>query len=249
MGARIIDIAGKKFNRWTVIEYVGQYSDREKRAVWKCKCECGNIGIIRGSDLRSGRSKSCGCLQKEMAVEDINNRIDLTGKIFGRLVVLEFSGHDKYKSALWKVKCDCGSVKIVNGNDLRRGFTTSCGCYNMERSIEANSGRNNHNWQGGITPEDVLIRHSFKYRCWRNNILKRDNYTCQMCGRKSKDGMQVHHIYPFVEYAELRFEVWNGVTLCKTPCHESIRGNEYKFIKKFLNITSNNIKAGESQWG
>lgn len=54
---------------------------------------------------------------------------DLTGQRFGRLTVLSFremsaKGHD----ALWLVRCECGSQKVVGRGKLRSGRTKSCGC-------------------------------------------------------------------------------------------------------------------------
>lgn len=63
-------------------------------------------------------------------------RIDLTGKKFGRLTVIEFCGVNKWKYALWKCKCDCGKEIVVDGKSLRTGNTKSCGCYNKEKSTE-----------------------------------------------------------------------------------------------------------------
>jgi len=227
------DMTGKKFGRWTVLEWSGYSSPKDKRAMWKCICECGKIGIISGTSLRLGTSKSCGCLQKESTIGNVNNRINLVGRRFGRLIVIEFGGHDKYQGSLWKVKCDCGTVKIVNGNGLRRGYTTSCGCYNLERSIEANCGENNHQWRGGVS---LLSRGTIRYMKWRNDILNRDNYICQMCGKNCREFFEVHHIYPFGDYENLRFKVWNGITLCK-KCHRSIKNKEYRFINTFIDVT------------
>jgi len=56
---------------------------------------------------------------------------NIAGKIFGRLTVLEFS-HTKNGEALWKCKCSCGNSSIVMGGNLRRGNSTSCGCYQRE---------------------------------------------------------------------------------------------------------------------
>lgn len=57
---KIKDMTGKKIGRLTVIKYV--YTDKRNNAVWQCKCECGNIVEVRGDTLRSGNTKSCGCL-------------------------------------------------------------------------------------------------------------------------------------------------------------------------------------------
>lgn len=56
----IKDILGQKFGKLTVIAYAG--TNKDKKAIWNCECECGNTAIITGDHLRSGNSKSCGCL-------------------------------------------------------------------------------------------------------------------------------------------------------------------------------------------
>ena len=58
---------------------------------------------------------------------------DLTGQRFGRLTVIEFAGVAKNKTARWKCLCDCGHVCVVNGVQLRRGQTKSCGCIRREK--------------------------------------------------------------------------------------------------------------------
>ena len=67
--------------------------------------------------------------------------IDLTGKRFGRLTVLEM-GESRYQPSgkqriFWKCKCDCGKIKEIEGQSLRSGRTTSCGCYRKEHNRES----------------------------------------------------------------------------------------------------------------
>ena len=59
---------------------------------------------------------------------------DLTGKRFGRWTVLNRHGRVR-KIPTWRCLCDCGATKIVLANNLRRGFTKSCGCLRRERAI------------------------------------------------------------------------------------------------------------------
>lgn len=87
------------------------------------------------------------------------------------------------------------------------------------------SSENNHNWKGGITPETSLIRHSPEYREWRKAVFKRDNYTCQFCGSDRGGNFVAHHIEPFADFPESRFDLNNGITLCQS-CHELLH---YKF--------------------
>lgn len=60
-----IEMTGKQFGRLTVIEEATRHSSGHAR--WICKCSCGNItNPILGSDLRSGKVLSCGCLHNEL---------------------------------------------------------------------------------------------------------------------------------------------------------------------------------------
>ena len=55
-------------------------------------------------------------------------KIDLTGKRFGRLVVIEETSERIYGSIIWNCKCDCGNSKKVAQKYLSQNFTRSCGC-------------------------------------------------------------------------------------------------------------------------
>ena len=78
-------------------------------------------------------------------------------------------------------------------------------------------GKLNNNWKGGITTKNEKIRKSIKYVEWRTSVFRRDSYTCQECGVKSKN-IQAHHIKCFADFKESRFDINNGITLCK-KCH------------------------------
>ena len=62
---------GKKFGRLTVIERIENYIDENgsPHSMWKCKCECGNVVSVRGTFLKSGSVRSCGCLGAETLKE------------------------------------------------------------------------------------------------------------------------------------------------------------------------------------
>lgn len=62
----LIDLTNKRFNRLTVLHRSSANSTQNK-PMWVCKCDCGNITTVRGTDLKSGNTKSCGCLDRESA--------------------------------------------------------------------------------------------------------------------------------------------------------------------------------------
>lgn len=57
-----LDLTGQKYHRLTVLECANSINGR---SAWKCQCDCGNYKIIKTEELRSGGTKSCGCLNTE----------------------------------------------------------------------------------------------------------------------------------------------------------------------------------------
>lgn len=81
------------------------------------------------------------------------------------------------------------------------------------------------------------------YKQFRLEVLKRDNFTCQMCkkkGRRSK--LNVHHIIKWSTAASIRYDVDNGITLCY-DCHKSVTGKESHYISFFTELIN---KKGKS---
>lgn len=60
---RIVNLVGQQFERLLVIEE--DMTNNEKKAKWICKCDCGNIVSVYGHNLKSGTTKSCGCLYRD----------------------------------------------------------------------------------------------------------------------------------------------------------------------------------------
>lgn len=129
---------GNTYGYLTVIERAE--NTKEGRAQWKCKCKCGNELIVLGKHLRSGNTKSCGCYQKERAIaSNLARGGDLTGKRFGKLVVLKEDGYITHpngkRNRLWLCQCDCGNQCRVQHQYLNFGDTSSCGCINSKGNM------------------------------------------------------------------------------------------------------------------
>lgn len=67
MSGTLKNISGLTFGRLTVIEEAGR--DHKGEALWVCVCVCGATAIVRGNNLRSGKTRSCGCYQKDRVKE------------------------------------------------------------------------------------------------------------------------------------------------------------------------------------
>lgn len=66
---RIKDLTGQNFGLWTVLRQNG--NTKTGAALWLCYCKCGKHKTVIGSDLRSGKSLSCGCLQRKAAGKNL----------------------------------------------------------------------------------------------------------------------------------------------------------------------------------
>ena len=80
------------------------------------------------------------------------------------------------------------------------------------------------NWKGGVTPQNQKQRSCGRYREWRTAVFSRDQYVCQGCHKRG-GRLNAHHIEPWAEYPDRRFDVSNGITLCY-ECHRRVHGGK-----------------------
>lgn len=117
------DLTGRMFGRLTAVRCV---DGQQSKAVWECRCECGNVKQMNYHNLTQGCTKSCGCSRSAAQTKD------LTGQRFGRLAALENTGQKKGSCFLWRCRCDCGRESVHSVNALQGGRVNSCGCLKRE---------------------------------------------------------------------------------------------------------------------
>lgn len=93
---------------------------------------------------------------------------------------------------------------------------------------------------------DEKARHSPRFARWRKKVFQRDNFTCQMCGRKG-GRLNPHHIRQWSRFPKLRYVVANGITLCEKPCHEKTFHNEDAYVRQFAAIVRRKQRASENR--
>jgi 5-methylcytosine-specific restriction endonuclease McrA len=206
------NLAGQRFSRYTVI---GPYDIVRNIVRWVCKCDCGAEKIVWANHLKSGHVISCGCAQREKAVEVGKAKArDLIGQRFGRLMVLERSGSTRHRRANWLCRCDCGKTKTIKGNALLSGNTQSCGCIQKETMHRIR-------WREDLTMEERLnSRHRNlmpEMAAWRKSVYMRDGHACQSCGDNGR--LVAHHKNSWRDFPDQRFVIENGITCCR-PCHK-----------------------------
>ena len=89
---------------------------------------------------------------------------------------------------------------------------------------------------------NTIIRNKRKFdlesKYWAVQVKKRDNYTCQKCNNKPSNYLVSHHLYSYIKYKSLRYDINNGITLCQN-CHQV-------FHEKFGFF--NNTKKQYEEW-
>jgi 5-methylcytosine-specific restriction endonuclease McrA len=215
-GQKVIDKFGQEFldKIWSEKNKVSAFevSYHSKTKLW-LNCENGiHEPYQRNAD--SSFSRNCRCPECSNLIHP-NQKKNLVGQKFGRLTVMTRLPFNKKQGGTYYLcNCDCGIKNIrVQTSILTLGKQVSCGCWRREQF----TGSNNCNWKGGVLSPEQKDRNSQAYDLWRRAVYKRDDYTCQCCGKRG-GRLNAHHIKSFSKYPELRFDVSNGITLCDN-CH------------------------------
>lgn len=112
-----------------------------------------------------------------------------------------------------KIKFIC---KVCKETVFDKPYRRKVFCSNECRDIYSHIMRGDNHWKYK-GKNNNLQRNWSEYREWHKAVLKRDDYTCQLCGIIGGK-LQVHHIKSFADYPESRFVVSNGLTVCR-KCH------------------------------
>jgi len=94
--------------------------------------------------------------------EHSHNFKDITGMRFGRLEVIRYIETNHLRRPIWECKCDCGTIKNIDGLHLRQGTALSCGCLHREITIKRET---THGMTG-----------SAPYNSWRGMLNRCENH-------------------------------------------------------------------------
>lgn len=158
--------------------------------------------------------KTCPHCEKEFEVPPRNHKQQFCSITCCNKVKKYWLGKPRNQETKDKISKTKTGNSQSNSGSFKKGQTP----WNKGIEYDKIKGEKHWKWNNGISGEHKQIRHSVEYNIWRKTVYARDNWTCQHCKVKQRFPV-AHHIKTFKDYPELRFDVDNGITLCRS-CHK-----------------------------
>ena len=100
-------------------------------------------------------------------------------------------------------------------------------------------GEKSPNWikDRSLLKTDRLKAYDTKYKYWMLGVKKRDGWKCRIDNCQCRGKVEAHHILPWQDYPELRYEVNNGICLCQAH-HPRKRAEEKRLIPFFQGLVT-----------
>lgn len=197
MSRKAKDLTGMRFGRLVVLCDDGTRT-KQKKIMWKCQCDCGNITYVRASFLTNKKrpTLSCGCLHKEVS----SIKMRETNKELWQDEEYKQMHSDKMREIakeLWQDE----KYKQMMSDKMRAMVNEK---WQDEEYRQMQSDKTKGRWQdeetkwkmgykGGITPISIYLRN--KNEEWHNKCKQEANYTCQLTGKQGQ--LHTHHLYAF----------------------------------------------------
>ena len=260
---KFTNLAGQRFGRWLVIERAKNTSGYKVK--WLCKCDCGNYKTITTDSLKSGNSRSCGCLAQELRAEKsgVLIKCEFCGKSFkvspSRVVKIKYCSSECFdktreKKCVKKICERCGKIFYVSSSTDKKGKVRFCResckyppkikkiCATCGKPYYVTATRDNSNY---CSRECRTLRVENQCYFCKKIFYTRPSETHKFCSNECSASAKKNRIIRVCKRCGKQFE--------KTIYHDSIgRGiycsNKCKFppqIKKFCKVCGKEFYVSE----
>lgn len=222
MKKELIDMLHQKCGRLTIMS---RAENKNKRAYWNCLCECGNEVIVSGRKLRSGQTKSCGCLRKDTckqtALNQRHNEVYVKQKLQENGYELLSSYEGVIKSAITKcLKCNhiftrkiqislynqhgCPQCSFRNNGFIRSDYFNKhpdmkdkpCKVYLLKFS-----GNSEEFYKIGITRQELKKRvRKIPYDLIESEVIETTYYQAYELEKSFKKSIKPYQYYPKLKF-------------------------------------------------
>jgi hypothetical protein len=249
--SNIINLIGQRFGSLLVVELS---HTNKNGAYWKCVCDCGGEKITSSHSLKKGDCKTCGCSTAHLFKRNPVIFDDLTGKIFGKLIVIKLSRMCK-NNDYWWVKCECGNEKEIKGSSLKsKNPTMSCGCHRKENA------RNLRLKEYGLATFNQVFKsyklnaknRGFEFQLNKEKFNKLTHQNCFYCGcepsniciSQSENGDYIYNGIDRIDSTKGYTE--DNVVTCCRRCNEAKMSETQPDFLSWIDRVHSHIHRNES---
>lgn len=226
------NICGKTYNYITIIKDLGGGRVRSK-------CICGKISIRDKWGVINLRYNSCGCVRRKEKKEKIEKA--MIGKKFGKWTVLSFDSLRNMRY-MWRCQCECGTIKSVPNQILKKGESKSCGCL---KGTSMDTGETSFNSLYYNYRRSALKRH-LSFEISKEEFNKITSSNCRYCGNEPSRIISKTHSKKPVVIKHTQY-TYNGIDRVN-PNIGYIKGNIVACCW-LCNVAKNNMPLEEfSSW-
>lgn len=216
------DLRYKIFGNLTVLSDIPEKDNRGKEFLYTCKCQCGKIIKVRGSNLTSGNTKKCRFHKNYVVTPEIRekmSKVKLGKKVSEetkRKISLAKKGKKYVLGKHWKLS-----------DEIRKSMS------------ERMKGEKHPGWikDRTLIKQYWTERNNSEYKQWRKQVWLRDNFKCKIDNPDCKGRIEAHHIIGWTKFPELRYQINNGITLCHFH-HPRVREEEKRLSPYFKELVS-----------
>jgi len=179
-----------------------------------------------------------------MPRKPIVQNMDLMGRKFGRLTVVEYCGQNKYKRPTWRCLCKCGNSVIIPSHNLIYDNTKSCGCLQKEAAVRngiKNRKAQGHNGCNALyyNYRATARRRNLKFSLDYNQFQKITQQPCYYCDKepaqviKTRSSPWGTYIYNGIDRVDgnMGYTIDNCVACCG-DCNAKKKAITKSMIKK-----------------
>lgn len=204
-----IDFIREQFRSHGYTLISNEYRGMRYSLEYRCDKHPESISRMSYGNLNAGvRCKYCKAEERRHSIEDVKHILLENGC---ELVSEEYFGNAKPLD--YRCLSHPGEVQTSTLNNIQqRQGCPKCRADKISQVLRV--------CESDLVRSEVKRnRNRREYKYWRLAVLERDGNTCQCCGIAEKD-LESHHIESFAKYKEKRYDIANGITLCRA-CHNT----------------------------
>jgi len=191
------DLNTEKYGLLQVVKFL---RIEKKKSVWLWKCDCGGFIEANANLVRTNKTKSCGCLKKQLGSIGENHNL---------LTAIEYSHKDNTGHSVWLWKCDCGNTVKSKLSSVRIGNRKSCGCQKKQKCSEflrktsrKPKGESCKNQLYGTYKRNAKYR-NLDFKLSPEHFFELIEQTCVYCGQEPSNIQKVEWNDDIVYYSGL----------------------------------------------